>query len=177
MARRKPTIPERAQLARAAVDYIAHHAEREPDQEPYDLAFRGLGKVSWLHAQSRDGIAAYAAKCWVTGEEPYAGMSPADLEDAEHGRQAQAQHNRAVAAETNQRIQTRIDVIDQTSVRCTAPTKSGRPCSIEPLAGRNKCHVHAPDLQCGAVKANGQRCAIPTGGRGPCAAHRSSVSS
>ncbi|WP_280493879.1 hypothetical protein [Nocardia farcinica] len=172
MPRRKPTIPERAQLARAAVEYIAHYAEKEPDQEPYDLAFRGLGKIAWLHAQSRDGIAAYAAKCWVTGEEPYAGMSHADLEDAELGRQAQAAHNRAVATETNRRIQTRIDYIDQTNMRCTAPTKSGRPCRIEPLAGRNKCHVHAPDLQCGAVKANGQRCAIPTGGRGPCAAHQ-----
>ena len=177
MTRRKPSIPERAELARAAVEYIAHHADREPDQEPYDLAFRGLGKIVWLHAQSRDGIATYAAKCWITGEEPYAGMSPADLEDAERGRQEQARHNRAVATQTNRRIATRIDVIDQTSTRCTAPTKSGRPCSIEPLAGRNRCHVHATDLQCGAVKTNGQRCAIPTGGRGPCAKHESKVSS
>ncbi|MEV0773857.1 hypothetical protein [Nocardia salmonicida] len=177
MARRKPTIPERAQLTHAAMEYIAHHADREPDQEPYDLAFRGLGKIVWLHAQSRDGIAAYAAKCWITGEEPYEGMDQADLEDAERGRQAQAQHNYAVATQTNQRIATRIDVVDQTSTHCTAPTKSGRPCAIEPLAGRNRCHVHVPDLQCGAVKANGKRCAIPTGGRGPCATHQSRVSS
>ncbi|MFI7531511.1 hypothetical protein [Nocardia salmonicida] len=177
MARRKPTIPERAELARAAVKYIAHHTEREPDQEPYDLAFRGLGKIIWLHAQSRDGIAAYAATCWITGEEPYAGMDSEDLAAAERGRQAQAEHNRAVATRTNERVQTRIDGIDQTSVRCTAPTKSGRPCGIEPLAGRNLCHVHAPDLQCGAVKADGKRCAIPTGGRGTCATHQSPATS
>ncbi|WKG13600.1 hypothetical protein QX204_34165 (plasmid) [Nocardia sp. PE-7] len=173
MARRKPTIPERAQLAHAAVEYIAYYAHREPDQEPYDLAFRGLGKIVWLHAQSRDGIAAYAARCWVTGEEPYAGTNRADLEAAECSRRARAQHNRAAATQTSRRIATRIDVIDQTSTRCMAPTSSGRPCAIEPLVARNRCRVHAADLQCGAAKGNGKRCAIPTGGRGLCATHQS----
>ena len=171
MARRKPTIPERAQLARAAVEYIAHYAEREPDQGPYDLAFRGLGKIGWLHAQSRDGIAAYAAGCWVRGEEPYDGMTPADLEDAELGRQAQSQHGRHFATQHNRQLEADIDTRDHTSVRCAGATKSGRPCSIGALPGRNVCHIHAPELQCGVLKPNGQRCAIATGGRGSCAAH------
>ncbi|GAA1653996.1 hypothetical protein [Nocardia ninae] len=172
MARRKPTIPERAQLARAAVDYIAHYTGREPDQEPYDLAFRGLGKIGWLHAQSRDGIAAYAATCWIKGEEPYAGMTAFDLQDAEHGRQEQALHSRRSAIRHNRQLETAIDARDRTSVRCTGATKSGRPCGIGALPGRDVCHIHASELQCGALKPTGQRCAIATGGRGLCAAHR-----
>ncbi len=172
MACRKPTVPERAQLARAAVEYIAHYIEREPDQGPYDLAYRGLGKIEWLHAQSRDGIAAYADKCWTAGEEPYAGMTEADLEDAERGRQAQAQHNHSVAAQHNRQLESAIDARDHTSMRCTGATKSGRPCGIAALPGRNLCHIHAPEMQCGVRKPNGQRCAIATGGRGPCATHR-----
>jgi len=97
MARRKPTVAERAQLARAAVDYIEHYAVKEPETNAYDLAFRGLGKIGWLHAQSRDGIASYAARCWATGEAPYADYSDYDLAMAELDREAQSRHNRRAA--------------------------------------------------------------------------------
>lgn len=146
MARRKPTVPERAQLARAAVEYIAHYIKKEPDQGPYDLAYRGLGKIGWLHAQSRDGIAAYAGKCWITGEEPYADMTDADLADAERSRQAQAQHSRDFASRHNRQLEIAINARDNTSMRCTATTKSGRACGISALPGRSLCHIHAPRL-------------------------------
>lgn len=174
MTRRKPTVPERARLARAAVDYIGRHIEKEPDQEPYDLAYRGLGPIEWLPAQSRDGIAAYAAKCWTCGEEPYAGMTDVDLEDAERGWQAHAQQHggRSAGARNTLQLDLAIDAPGHTGPPCAGATKSGRPCGIAALPGRNLCHIHAPELQCGALKSNGRRCAVATGGRGPCAAHR-----
>lgn len=109
MARRKPTIPERVQLARAAVDYIEHYRAKGDESEPYDLAFRGLGKIGWLHAQSRDGIAAYAAGCWTAGEEPYAGWTTQDMDDAEAERQRQSQHNRRVALNNSARLRAARD--------------------------------------------------------------------
>ncbi|MDH6681039.1 hypothetical protein M2284_005282 [Rhodococcus sp. LBL1] len=109
VAKRKPTIPERAQLARAAVEYIEHYTAKEPDASAYDLAFRGLGKIGWLHAQSRDGIAAYAAQCWATGQQPYAGHSHYDLQLAELDRQAQSRHNRRVALERSAELRRKRD--------------------------------------------------------------------
>ncbi|MFJ4651120.1 hypothetical protein ACIP5Y_07580 [Nocardia sp. NPDC088792] len=104
MPRRKPTIPERSQLARAAVEYIEHFRRKGENAEPYDLAFRGLGKIDWLHAQSRDGIAAYAARCWANGEQPYDGWTAQEMNEAELDRQAQSQHNRRVALQNSARL-------------------------------------------------------------------------
>ena len=59
---------------------------------------------------------------------------------------------------------------DGTAQRCRASTRTRQPC---PIVARPSglCHVHDPAVQCGAVKKNGQRCAVATGG-GPCAVHR-----
>ncbi len=53
--------------------------------------------------------------------------------------------------------------------RCGSTTRTGQPC---PISARPSgfCHVHDPAVQCGAIKRNGQRCAVATGG-GPCSAH------
>lgn len=53
---------------------------------------------------------------------------------------------------------------------CSALTKQGKPCSIEPNEGSEFCHVHDPELQCGFTKRDGERCKMPTGG-GPCEHH------
>ncbi len=53
--------------------------------------------------------------------------------------------------------------------RCGGTTRTGRPCPI-PARPSGLCHVHDPAVQCGAVKKNGQRCTVATGG-GPCAVH------
>ena len=109
MNRRKPTIPERAKLTRAALEYIEYYTTKEPDASAYALAFRGLGKIAWLHAQSRDGIAAYAATCWTTWQEPYAGQRQFDFQIAELDRRAQAQHNRRVALERSAELRSQRD--------------------------------------------------------------------
>lgn len=111
MPRRKPTIPERKKLAVAAVEYIEHHTATQPDISAYDLAFRGLGKIDWLHAQSRDGIAAYAASCWHTGVAPYSDWTDTDLHDAELHRQEKSRHNRVVALESNARLRAERDAL------------------------------------------------------------------
>jgi ribonuclease HI len=53
---------------------------------------------------------------------------------------------------------------------CAAATRTGKPCPI-PARPSGLCHVHDPAVQCGAVKKNGQRCTVATGG-GRCPAHR-----
>ena len=55
--------------------------------------------------------------------------------------------------------------------RCSGVTRKGEPC---PIVARPSglCHVHDPAVQCGAVKPDGKRCAIATGG-GRCPQHRS----
>ena len=53
--------------------------------------------------------------------------------------------------------------------RCGGTTRTGRPCPI-PARPSGLCHVHDPAVQCGAVKKDGQRCTVATGG-GPCAVH------
>ena len=72
---RKPTIPERVELAAHALDAITRAKKRGIRGEPYDIAFKELGSVHWLHRQSRDGIAAYAATCWIKGAKPYEGVN------------------------------------------------------------------------------------------------------
>jgi len=52
---------------------------------------------------------------------------------------------------------------------CQETTKKGRPCSIDARPS-GLCHVHDPAVQCGAIKKNGQRCAVATGG-GRCQSH------
>ena len=111
MPRRKPAIAERRKLAVAAVEYIEHHTVTQPDISAYDLAFRGLGKIDWLHAQSRDGIAAYAASCWHTGVAPYSDWTDTDLHDAELHRQEKSRHNRVVALESNARLRAERDAL------------------------------------------------------------------
>jgi ribonuclease HI len=54
--------------------------------------------------------------------------------------------------------------------RCEMTTRTGQPCPI-PARPSGLCYVHDPAVQCGAVKNNGQRCAVATGG-GRCSAHR-----
>lgn len=109
MPRRKPTVAERKKLAVAAVEYIDFYASTQSEISAYDLAFRGLGKIDWLHAQSRDGIAAYAAACWHKGIAPYSDWTDTDLRDAELHRQEKSRHNRAVALETNARLRAERD--------------------------------------------------------------------
>ncbi|OJF13090.1 hypothetical protein EDD30_2314 [Couchioplanes caeruleus] len=53
---------------------------------------------------------------------------------------------------------------------CRASTRKGHPCPINARPS-GLCHVHDPEVQCGAVKKNGQRCTNATGG-GRCAKHR-----
>jgi hypothetical protein len=54
--------------------------------------------------------------------------------------------------------------------RCRTTTKTGAQCSIEARPS-GLCHVHDPVLWCGELTRRGTRCAVPTGGRGPCDAH------
>lgn len=54
--------------------------------------------------------------------------------------------------------------------RCTATTKAGKPCPIEPRSS-GLCHVHDPAVQCGATTSRGRPCAVATGG-GRCERHR-----
>ena len=109
MPRRKPTVPERKKLAVAAVEYIEHYTVTQPDISAYDLAFRGHGKIDWLHAQSRDGIAAYAASCWHKGVAPYSDWTDTDLHDSELHRQEKSRHNLAVAFEKSARLRAERD--------------------------------------------------------------------
>ncbi|MEU6073877.1 hypothetical protein [Micromonospora sp. NPDC047074] len=53
---------------------------------------------------------------------------------------------------------------------CTATTRTGQPCLIEPRPS-GLCHVHDPAVQCGALTAKGRRCTVATGG-GPCEHHQ-----
>lgn len=54
--------------------------------------------------------------------------------------------------------------------RCSALTRTGLPCINEPRSS-GLCHLHDPDLQCGARTSAGGRCGIATGG-GRCKNHR-----
>lgn len=47
---------------------------------------------------------------------------------------------------------------------CEAITRKGLPCPTHASPGSIYCHVHNPDLQCGATKRNGERCNVATGG-------------
>ena len=91
--RRKPTIEERAQLVRAAIEYIDHYRGQSSEMSAYDLAYRGLGKIAWLHPQSRDGIAAMAA----TGTNPYDALTASELQDLEDERTLQSMQSRWAA--------------------------------------------------------------------------------
>jgi hypothetical protein len=96
-----------------------------------------------------------------------------DSEGSRTGRgPVQTQHGPSAGAQPALQLDIAINAPDHTGPDCTGATKSGRPCGIAALPGRNLCHIHAPELQCGALKSNGRRCAIATGGRGPCATHR-----
>jgi len=56
---------------------------------------------------------------------------------------------------------------------CTAPMRQGGgTCSNIALRGRDVCHIHAPERQCGVIQDDGTRCHIATGGKGPCQRHR-----
>lgn len=81
----------------------------------YDLAFRGLGKITWLHAQSRDGIAAYVAQCWTTGTQPYPEAATVDLQLAEFDRQRQSQRNRRVALKHSAELRAQRDATEDSS--------------------------------------------------------------
>lgn len=54
--------------------------------------------------------------------------------------------------------------------RCQSSTHAGSPCSNEPRPS-GLCHLHDPDVQCGARTNSGSRCGIATGG-GRCKHHR-----
>lgn len=54
--------------------------------------------------------------------------------------------------------------------RCQASTRTGTPCPNEPRAS-DMCHLHDPDVQCGARTSSGGQCGIATGG-GRCNNHR-----
>lgn len=84
--RRKPTIDERSQLVRAAIEYIDHYRAQSSELSAYELAYRGLGKIAWLHPQSRDGIASMA----VTGANPYDELTANELDDLEYERSLQS---------------------------------------------------------------------------------------
>lgn len=78
--RRKPTLQERRVIAISAVRYIAHHVAQGDPGTPYEIAFRGLGQLTWLHPQSRDGIAALAAACHADGTVPYEGLTSSEMD-------------------------------------------------------------------------------------------------
>ena len=55
--------------------------------------------------------------------------------------------------------------------QCTARTQLGDQCGHMALDGRDVCATHAPERQCGAIKDDGSRCIVATGGRGRCRRH------
>lgn len=95
MMLRKPTIPERVQLTRDAARFIVEQVAKSDSTSPYEIAYRCLGEVMWLHPQSRDGIAAMAASCWRAGVEPYAEFGAEDLEAAERQLKLQSETGKA----------------------------------------------------------------------------------
>lgn len=47
---------------------------------------------------------------------------------------------------------------------CRSTTREGKPCPIDARPS-GLCHVHDPEVQCGAPLANEKRCTAPTGGK------------
>lgn len=96
--RRKPTFPERADLAIQALNSIIAAKEKDDSLEPYAIAFAYLGTIGWLHSQSRDGVAAEAAASWRDGTRPYAGVSfiAAEYERQIHVRKGREFHQHRV---------------------------------------------------------------------------------
>ena len=83
--RRKPTFPERVELAMQAQYEVVQAKEIGDDREPYVIAFEKLGTVRWLHAQSRDGVAAEVARAFHAGTQPYEGVDINTMELARRG--------------------------------------------------------------------------------------------
>jgi hypothetical protein len=47
---------------------------------------------------------------------------------------------------------------------CRSTTREGKPCPFDARPS-GLCHVHDPEVQCGAPLRNGKRCSAPTGGK------------
>lgn len=80
--RRKPTVFEQVQLARAAAAYLTQHVPTGDSGQAYAIAYRSMDDIGWLDEMSRAGIAALAASCWRLGVQPYAEFSTEALDEA-----------------------------------------------------------------------------------------------